>query len=109
MASEQNRLYDPNAYQRWEALYQAREAPGADQNRLGPLEHGAYAESRVRERPVLGVIEQLAMIPGYTGAKALGLMDSRSPASVDEMAEAYRGVGRGVSRNVQELLRMLGM
>lgn len=72
---------------------------------LGPKEHGAYAELRVRDNPILGPVEQLGAIPGYTAAKLLGLMVGRSPPSIDEMAEAYRGLGRGVYANIQDLLK----
>lgn len=95
---------DQEAFERWAALLRERQgAPAARQAALGPREHGAYAELRVRDRPILGPIEQLLAIPGYTAAKGLGLMRGRSGASVDEMAEGYRGVGRGVLQNLRDL------
>lgn len=97
---------DPQAYERWRELYMKREemGPEADHSKIAPLEHGAYAESRVREQPILGPIEQLLAIPGYNMARALGLMDTWSPVTLDDMAESYRGLGRGVGANVGDLL-----
>lgn len=93
---------------RWQELYRQREkATKEEQAVLGPREHGAWAEFRVIDNPVYGPIEQLFAIPGYTAAKAVGLLGGRSPASVDELAEAYKGMGRGLISNL-ELLRMLG-
>lgn len=100
---------DPSAYNRWRELLAQRREPGAEQEVLGPFEHGAYAESRVREHPLYGVVEQLGAVPGYTLAKALRLQSGRSPASVDEMAEGYRGIGRGVAANIGDLLDSLSL
>ena len=88
----------------YELLRARGEIPKNDprQNVLGPKEHGAYAEMRVRKRPIYGLAEQLVAIPGYTAAKYAGLMGGRSRASVDEMAEAYRGVGRALKKNLLE-------
>jgi len=94
LTEEQRAFYD---------LVQARDAIPKDdprQNVLGPREHGAYAEMRVRENPVFGLVEQLAAIPGYTAAKYAGLMGGRSKPSLDEMAEGYRGVGRALKKNL---------
>ena len=91
-------------YDRWRALLMAREGASPEmQAVLGPLEHGAYSEMRVRDRPFLGPVEQLLAIPGYTLAKRLGLMGGRSPAGLDEMAEGYRGLGRGLLGNLVAL------
>ena len=88
-------------------LLRREDAPLEESHALAPAEHGAYSELRVRERPLWGPVEQLAAIPGYTAAKAIGLMrDERtSPPSLDEMAEAYRGVGRGMKANIDALRR----
>lgn len=88
-------------------LLRARDAiPKNDprQNILGPREHGAYAEMRVRKRPIYGLAEQLVAIPAYTAAKAVGVMGGRSKPSIDEMAEAYRGVGRALKKNLLGVL-----
>ena len=86
-------------YQRWLNLWRQREADPSNvemQRHLGPLEHGAWAEMMVSQNP-LWSLSLLGAIPGYTAGKALGLLGPTwSPASVDEMAEGYRGVGRGL-------------
>lgn len=92
------------ARQRWADLLRQRNFGGLEQsNALGPAEHGAYSEMRVREHPVFGTVEQLALIPAYEAAKASGLLgllgladETTSPPSLDSMAEGYRGVGRGL-------------
>ncbi len=62
----------------------------------GPLEHGQFTQDEVGRNPLMA-IPMLAFIPAYTGLKAMGAFPrARSPASLDEMAEAYRGVGRGL-------------
>lgn len=97
---------DESSFAQWASLINARNALEPDdpmQNVLGPREHGAYAEMRVDDYPVYGVLEQLLAIPAYTAAKKLGIMGGRSQPSIDEMAEAYRGVGRGIRRNFLEL------
>lgn len=91
------------AYQRWQDLYQQRmQIPPDDpqQQVLGPKEHGAYAEFRVRDKPIYGLLEQMLAIPGYTAAKSAGLMEGWSKPGIDEMAEAYRGLGRGLLGNL---------
>lgn len=102
---------DKEAYDRWRSLLYERRGEGANQEYLGPKEHGAFAESRVREHPIYGPIEQLALIPGYTLSKLLRARSGRSSASIDEMAEGYRGVGRGMASNAADLadaLRQFG-
>lgn len=63
---------------------------------LGPLEHGQFAEDAVRDNPLMAVPMSLA-IPAYTAGKAAGLVrGTRSPASWDEIFEAYKGLWRGM-------------
>lgn len=64
---------------------------------LGPAEHRAFAREWTQEQPLRAVPSLLAGIPAYTGAKALGLTKARSPASLNEMAEAYRGMWEGLA------------
>lgn len=99
-------LRDPAARRRAQEAYRAREGVNdqATQNRLGALEHGAWAESRVREQPLLGVAELLGAIPAYTLAKALRLQGGRSEPGLDELAEGYKGLGRGLGANLGDLL-----
>ena len=64
---------------------------------LGPMEHEAFAREQVEDDPLRGVPAMLAGIPAYTAAKALGLHGGRSPASWNEIGQAYRGVGEGLA------------
>ena len=103
---------DAFALKRWRDSLMAREgAPAEAQETLGPIEHGLYAESRVREHPIWGPIEQLAAVPGYTAVKkakeTAGIRDTRSRPSVHEMAEGYRGIGRGMAANFGDLLALI--
>ncbi len=77
---------------------------------LAPIEHRAFARESVSESPVMAASLGIA-IPAYTGAKwlaqntdlgraTLGQMDyfkDSSPASFQEMAQAFRGVGEGMA------------
>lgn len=68
---------------------------------LGPMEHEAFAREQVEDDPWRGVPAMLAGIPAYTAAKALGLHGGRSPASMNEIAQAYRGVGEGLGNVIR--------
>jgi len=80
-------------------LYQARDLPGSDQAALGPQEHRAFAREWTRENPLLAVPSLLAAIPTYSIAKKLGAIRGRSPASLNEVLEGYRGVLDGLGLN----------
>lgn len=81
------------------ALVNLRNSLPADDPRqaeLAPYEHQAFAREWVKENPVTATASLLAAIPGYTAAKEVGAVKSRTPASLDEMAAAYKGVGQGL-------------
>jgi hypothetical protein len=61
----------------------------------GPLEHGQFTEETVQGNPFMALPLAVAT-PAYTAGKAVGLIDARSPASLDEILEAYKGIGRGL-------------
>jgi hypothetical protein len=63
---------------------------------LAPYEHQAFAREWTQQNPWVATPSLLAAIPLYSLGKAVGLLGSRSSASVDEMADAYRGVGQGL-------------
>ena len=63
---------------------------------LAPLEHAAFAREATAENPLSAIPLALA-IPAYTGAKAVGLTDARSPATLEEVLLAYQGIGRGLA------------
>lgn len=77
-------------------LYRMRNAPGADQQLLAPAEHRAFAREFAQESPVRAGLSLPFAIPAYTAAKALGLTDARSPASLDEMFAGYHGLAEGM-------------
>lgn len=78
-------------------IIRLRDSPGANQAHLGPLEHEAFAREWVKDNP-LAVLSLLPAIPAYTGAKALGLVEGRSPASLEEILAGYRGMWQGLGR-----------
>lgn len=68
----------------------------AEQRRIAPAEHRAFAREWTQEQPLLAVPSLIAAIPTYSVAKAAGILRARTPASLDEMAEGYRGLGEGI-------------
>ena len=66
------------------------------QNEIAAKEHRAFARQWVQDNPVVAPASLLFAIPGYSAAKKLGLLRARTPGSLDEMAEAYRGLGEGL-------------
>lgn len=71
------------------------------QQLLAPYEHQAFAREWTQQQPWIAVPSLLAAIPGYTLGKATGVIHSRSPASLNEMADAYRGLGQGLLSLIQ--------
>ena len=67
------------------------------QAELAPFEHEAFAREWVMENPTVAVPSLAVAIPGYTVAKKLGLFGARTPGSLVEMAQSYRGMGRGLA------------
>jgi len=70
---------------------------GQGDQSVAPAEHRAFAREWTQENPLVAVPSLLAAIPGYYTAKKLGLVRSRTPASVEQVSEAYRGVGEGLA------------
>lgn len=63
---------------------------------IGPLEHRQFVEEVVRNQPWMAV-PMAAAIPAYTAGKGTGLLRGpRSPASWDEVFEAYKGLWQGL-------------
>jgi hypothetical protein len=77
-------------------LYRMRNAPGADQGMLGPYEHRAFAREFAQESPVRAAVSLPFAIPAYSAAKALGLTNARSSASLAEILQGYRGLLEGL-------------
>lgn len=100
-------------------LFLAREKPGADQRRLAPAEHRAFAREAVEENPIMALSLGIA-IPAYTAAKMLAnvskdvplfstlfsaanLDKSRSGASLKEVTEGFKGISEGLNRSATRL------
>lgn len=90
--------------QTFNELYLAREkASPEEQARLAPFEHRAFAREFVRDNPVRNALSLGVAIPAYTAAKALGIIKgTRSPASLEEVKQGYKGVGEGLALGVQD-------
>lgn len=81
------------------ALLNLRNSLAADdpmQAVLAPYEHAAFAREWTQENPLAAVPSLAVSIPGYSAAKLLGLTHSRTPATLAEMAQSYRGMGQGL-------------
>lgn len=79
-------------------LYRMRGQKGANQGMLGPYEHRAFAREYAKESPLSAALSMPFAIPAYTGYKALGMGNSRSPASLEEMKQAYIGLMEGLRK-----------
>lgn len=67
------------------------------QAELGPLEHQQVMQEMVSRNPLSALPLALVGIPGYTLGKATGMIQgARSPASLEEMEDAYRGLWQGL-------------
>lgn len=66
------------------------------QAEIAKYEHQAFAREWVKENPALATASLAAAIPAYTAGKATGLVKSRTPASLDEMTAAFKGIGQGL-------------
>ena len=64
---------------------------------LAPYEHAAFAREWTMENPAVAVPSLAVSIPGYSLAKLLGYGNERTtPASLAEIAQGYKGMGRGL-------------
>lgn len=66
------------------------------QAEIAKYEHQAFAREWVKENPAVAAASLTAAIPLYTAGKATGLVKSRTPASLDEMKAAFKGIGQGL-------------
>lgn len=81
-------------------LTAARDTPGADQAKLGPYEHRAFAREAAAQEPLKSAVSLPFAIPAYSAAKALGLTGKdaqTSPASFEEMKQGFIGLGEGLT------------
>lgn len=77
-------------------LMAMRDQPGASQGMLAPFEHRAFAREWAKESPILAGVSLPFAIPAYNVAKKLGMLDARSPASMDEVLAGYHGYAEGM-------------
>lgn len=63
---------------------------------LAPYEHAAFAREWTRDDPLAAIPSLAVSIPAYSAAKGLGLLHARSPASLGEILQSYRGMGQGL-------------
>lgn len=89
-------------------LYRARALVGRGeaQNKLAAYEHEAFAREATRDNPLMALPIAVAT-PLYTGAKALGLTDSRSDPSLAQVGQGLRGVGDGLWAAFQDGIRSI--
>lgn len=66
---------------------------------LGPMEHAQFAQQWTQDNPYIAAPSLLFAIPAYYAAKKMGLTNSRSPASIDEIFAGYEGLLSGLRRN----------
>lgn len=78
------------------SLRLARDVPGANQERLAPQEHRAFAREWVQENPFVAVPSLTAAIPLYAAAKALGLQGARTKPSFAQIGQGYMGIWDGL-------------
>jgi len=85
-------------------LYQLREKQKglADQLRLAPLEHRAFAREVTANNPLMA-LSLGAAIPLYSASKALGISKARTPANLDEITGGFTGIGEGLAEYVRKL------
>lgn len=63
---------------------------------LAPYEHAAFAREWTQDSPATAVPSLLVSIPAYSIAKRLGLVHARTPASLAEVGQGFRGLGQGL-------------
>lgn len=92
-------IYSPDPMVRLYALSTIRDTQLPRNSPLhdvyGPMEHGAYTQAVMEDKPWLAPLMALA-IPAYTGTKALGMTNARSSPSWAEMGAGYKGMMKGL-------------
>lgn len=67
----------------------------ADQEQVAPYEHRAFAREVVADSPLMA-LSLFAGVPLYQTAKLLGLSKARTKPSLDQLKQAYIGIGEGL-------------
>lgn len=71
-----------------------------EQNKLANAEHRAYARETVGDNPAMAASLAVA-IPAYYVGKKTGIVKGRSEATVEQMGEAFKGVGEGLANSAE--------
>ena len=78
-------------------LYSLRDKLPVDQQSLvAPYEHRAFAREVIADSPIMALSLSLG-IPAYQLAKLLGITQSRTGPSLEQMKQGYVGIGEGLS------------
>ena len=87
-------------------LYRMRgRAPKDLQGKLAPYEHQAFAREATAENPLMA-LPIAAAIPLYQPYKAIQ-GQSRSPVSLDQVTQGYKGIGQGLWQAFQDGMRSI--
>lgn len=80
-----------------ESLYRMREYARDPeiQKLLAAFEHRAFAREATRENPLMAA-SLLFATPLYTAGKAVGLINSRTPASWNQLGQGLLGIKEGL-------------
>lgn len=77
-------------------LYQMRFQQPDKQDLLSPYEHRAFAREWATENPVMAGLSLPFAIPAYALYKSAGFGNSRSNPGIDQVIQAYKGLGEGL-------------
>lgn len=80
----------------------AKVKDSAQQETVSNYEHRAFAREYVEENPVSGTIGLTGAIPAYQTGKALGVIESRTGASLEQAKQAAIGVGEGLTNALKK-------
>lgn len=81
-----------------EEIYRMRKTSRIPQEILAPYEHRAFAREFAQESPFRAAISLPFAIPAYSAYKSLGFGNTRSPASLAEMLQGYKGLWEGLTQ-----------
>lgn len=77
-------------------MLRERNKDEVSQKLLAPYEHRAFAREETQRNPLMAAPIALAT-PLYAGAKALGLIGSRTGPTLNQVGQGLTGVGEGLA------------